>query len=140
MLISETFIEKEPHGEDTHHDTCLLFVTPTLILGFMSCVCVLQQWGYVLLYLHLSYPTLFLLLDSMFQQHMFTVAAVASVTGYSFLTKPKNGLAMLFALGSLGTVCDMAYGYTIACKSHVDDVSRLDKQLEELDEQQRWQS
>ena len=58
---------------------------------------------------------------------MFTIGSVAGTTAYTVLQRPKNGLGLSFVMGAAGTMCDLAYGWTVACQSHVQ------KQKEERD-------
>lgn len=60
----------------------------------------------------------------MFSQYAFTVAGVSLGTGYALYGRPimkkkLSGVGLMFVCGGAGTLMDLAYGYTIACKPHM---------------------
>ncbi|KAL7561537.1 hypothetical protein ACA910_022691 [Epithemia clementina (nom. ined.)] len=59
--------------------------------------------------------------ECMLSQFRFTVGAVVGTTGYALMTRPKNGLGLLLVVGSVGSMCDLVYGYTVACKSQAKE-------------------
>jgi len=50
---------------------------------------------------------------------MLTVAGVASGTSYALYKKPKSGLGVMLVAGAAGTMADVAYGWTTACRPQV---------------------
>ena len=54
-----------------------------------------------------------------------TFAGISTSTAYALYRKPPNGLAIMFGAGVAGTVADLGYGWTTACKSQVEQWTAL---------------
>ncbi|GAX17511.1 hypothetical protein FisN_18Lh152 [Fistulifera solaris] len=55
----------------------------------------------------------------LFSQYSWTVAGVMSATGYSLYKRPKNGIAVMLVAGGVGTMADLAYGWSTKCRPYV---------------------
>lgn len=79
--------------------------------------------------------------SSLFSQYAFTVAGVTSGTGYALYKKPKNGVGAMVVAGVAGSLADLAYGWTIACRPYVEAWQQheleLQRQKEEESERNR---
>jgi hypothetical protein len=69
---------------------------------------------------------------SLFSQYALTVLGVTAGTGYSLYKKPKgtSGLGIMLVSGAAGSLGDLVYGYTYACRPEVKawQTSRLPQQ------------
>lgn len=61
---------------------------------------------------------------SMLSQYAMTFAGVSGGTGYAVWKKPPKGMHIMILAGVAGSVLDLAYGWTSACKDEVDEWRR----------------
>jgi hypothetical protein len=52
----------------------------------------------------------------LFSQYAMTLTGISMGTGYALYRKPKNGLGIMIVAGAAGTIVDLAYGLTVACR------------------------
>ena len=71
-----------------------------------------------------DYWLMYFYMCSMLSQYAMTFAGVSSATGYAVWKKPKKGMQIMVLAGVAGTVLDLAYGWTSACKDEVDEWRR----------------
>jgi hypothetical protein len=64
------------------------------------------------------------LLNSLFEQYALTFASVSLGTAYAVWKRPPNGLALMLVAGAGGSLLDLAYGWNVACVSHVEQWRR----------------
>ena len=69
--------------------------------------------------------------SSLFSQYSLTVAGVMSATGYSLYRRPKtNGIATMLVAGGVGTMADLAYGWSTKCRPYVLEWQKHQQQLD----------
>lgn len=74
---------------------------------------------------------------SLFSQYSLTFAGISTSTAYAVYKKPPNGLAIMMGAGVAGTLADLGYGWTTACKSQVSQWTSLREQLKQQKETQQ---
>lgn len=67
---------------------------------------------------------------SLFSQYSLTVAGVMGATGYSLYRRPKNGIGVMLVAGGVGTMADLAYGWSTKCRPYVLEWQKHQQQLE----------
>jgi hypothetical protein len=54
-----------------------------------------------------------------------------SATGYSFYKRPKNGIAIMLVAGGVGTMADLAYGWSTKCRPYVLEWHKHQQQMQQ---------
>ena len=67
--------------------------------------------------------------NSLFSQYALTAAGVGGGTGYALYKRPKNGIALMIFAGAAGSLADLAYGWTTACRPQVEAWQEQQQQL-----------
>jgi hypothetical protein len=60
-----------------------------------------------------------------------TFAGISTSTAYALYRKPPNGIVLMMGAGIAGSIVDLGYGWTTACRTQVDLLGELNKERQQ---------